>query len=124
MNTQIDLSKACIGQYITLANGKKYRIGSIHNNVFTFIISSYCNELSTAYKINGKDKHGDGELDIIAIEDAPEVKLIKKRSEVEGLEYALKYVSNAFERGKLCARIDELKAEILILTVETYEGNN
>lgn len=123
MNNQIDLSKAHKGQIVTLRNSEQYQIGKVINNGLSYsVVNSTWSDIF-AYLVDGKSADSISESDIVAIEDAPEIKLIKKRSEVEGLEYALKYVSNPFERGKLCARIDELKAEILILTAETYENS-
>lgn len=122
MNT-IDLSKAYVGQYITLANGKEYRIGDITNGVFQSYIWSCCHELRTFYTFDGKNSNKDSELDIIAIEDAPEIKMLKNYAQIEALEWALKYVSNLSERGRLCAKINELRLENVELTVNGNESN-
>ena len=118
----IDLSKAYVGQYIKLRNGEKYRIGNIHTSGLSFIISSYCNKLSAAYKLDGKDKDGESDFDIVEIQDSSEVKLIKVQSKVDTLEWALKYVSNPSERRRLFSKIDELKASIVLLIAECH-GN-
>jgi len=123
MNTQIDLSKAYIGQYITLANGKRYRIGNIHTTGLSFIISSYCNELLESYNLYGKHKLGESDFDIVAVEDNPEIKLLKNYAQIEALEWALKYISAPSERGKLCAKIDELRFTNIELTVNSNESN-
>lgn len=123
MNTQIDLSKAYIGQYITLRNNQKFRIGDITKSAFQCSIWSFCNELSAFYTLDGKSSDGKSDFDIVAIEDSPEIKLLKNYAQIEALEWALKYISAPFERGKLFAKIDELKFTNIELTINGNESN-
>jgi hypothetical protein len=89
-NKITDLSKAYEGQYIILANGEKYRIGSVsffeHPHLqHSYDIVSYCDELNESYFSDGRNYNGNDALDIVELKDSNRVQAARIEGEIKGL---------------------------------------
>jgi len=118
---QIDLSKAYEGQYITLANGKKYRIGNISFFARSYDIVSYCDELNESYLNDGRNYNGDNELDIVSLSDPIQVQAARIEGMIEAYENVLEKMPKPKISDYILQRRTDLKMQLLNLQ---NEGNN